>query len=415
MKKLTVLFVLLATLAAFGSVFAQTGAPLDMTVAEPYLGTWFMSELCGQGQCMDAAMLGMSGMSVEFKDDATMSVVAGGEEAGSVPWYTENGVAYACNGGEESECTWLPMSITDEGKLSMGDETSSLVLIRDEIKPFGTADVKADAVYEDFQGEWFLESMLSEGVSVSASMFGMQGKLTIREDTLDFSVTNPMTPEMSEGAEGVSYELKDGAITAEVADGEKTETVTFVYHIDDSIVLAMEEGNLVFVREENLTTGPSLMDMLSEAFSEGADVSEAKKYVNLGSTDYRIGIPADYAEGELTEEDIADDMKAYWRSESNPMDFDVYQFPREGQTYLEYARSEAADYGVAEDDVEDWQINGIDMAKYNSSEEYDGNTFPCVTWTWEAGDDFLQIVFWLDGEGAEDLADEIMFSIELAE
>ena len=70
MKKITILFVLFAVLAAFGTVFAQAGAPLDMTVAEPFLGTWFMSELCGQGQCMDAAVLGMSGMSVVFKDEA---------------------------------------------------------------------------------------------------------------------------------------------------------------------------------------------------------------------------------------------------------------------------------------------------------------------------------------------------------
>ena len=408
MKKITILFVLFAVLAAFGTVFAQAGAPLDMTVAEPFLGTWFMSELCGQGQCMDAAVLGMSGMSVVFKDDATMAVALGGEEQGAVPWYTENGTAYACNGGE-NECVWLPMSITEDGKLSMGDETSSMILIREEIKPFGTAEAKADAAYEDFKGEWFLESMISEGVSIPASMFGMQAKLVVREDSLDFSLTNPMNPEEKDGQENAGYEIKDGTLTVVFTDGESSETVTMQYHADDSVVVSMTDGNLVFVREENLTTGPSLLDMLGEALTEGA--AAPGKDVEIGSTGFHISIPEDYAEVELTEKDIADDMIAYYRSDSNAMDFDIYQFPTEGQSYMDYARTEAAEYGVKADDVEDWQVNGIDIAKYYSTEEYDGESYPCVTWIFEAGDDFLEIAFWLDGEGAEDLADRIIFSL----
>ena len=408
MKKITILFVLLAALAAFGTVFAQAGAPLDMTVAEPFLGTWFMSELCGQGQCMDAAVLGMSGMSVVFKDDATMAVALGGEEQGAVPWYTENGTAYACNGGE-NECVWLPMSITEDGKLSMGDETSSMILIRDEIKPCGTAEAKAEAAYEEFKGGWFLESMISEGVSIPASMFGMQAKLVIREDSLDFSLTNPMNPEEKDGQENAGYEIKDGTLTVVFTDGESSETVTMQYHADDSVVVSMTDGNLVFVREENLTTGPSLLDMLGEALTEGT--AAPGKDVEIGSTGFHISIPEDYAEVELTEKDIADDMIAYYRSDSNAMDFDIYQFPTEGQSYMDYARTEAAEYGVKADDVEDWQVNGIDIAKYYSTEEYDGESYPCVTWIFEAGDDFLEIAFWLDGEDAEDLADRIIFSL----
>ena len=408
MKKITILFVVLAALAAFGTVFAQAGAPLDMSVAEPFLGTWFMSELCGQGQCMDASLLGMSGMSVVFKDDATMAVALGGEEQGAVPWYTENGKAYACNGGE-NECVWLPMSITEDGKLSMGDETSSMILIREEIKPFGTAETKADAAYEDFKGEWFLESMISEGVSIPASMFGMQAKLVVREDSLDFSLTNPMDPEEKDGQENAGYEIKDGTLTVVFTEGESSETVTMQYHADDSVVVSMTDGNLVFVREENLTTGPSLLDMLGEALTEGA--AAPGKDVEIGSTGFHISIPEDYAEVELTEKDIADDMIAYYRSDSNAMDFDIYQFPTEGQSYMDYARTEAAEYGVKADDVEDWQVNGIDIAKYYSTEEYDGESYPCVTWIFEAGDDFLEIAFWLDGEGAEDLADRIIFSL----
>ncbi|MBQ6504016.1 MAG: hypothetical protein IJI57_08915 [Flexilinea sp.] len=408
MKKLFILFAALVILAAFGSVFAQTDAPLDMTVAEPFLGTWYMSELCGQGQCMDASALGMSSMAVEFKDDKTMTVAMGEEEAGAVPWYTENGTAYACNGSEEEGCIWLPMNITEDGKLSMGDDTSSMVLIRDEIKPFGTAEVKADASYEDFQGEWFLESMISEGVTIPASMFGMQAKLVIREDGFDFSLTNPMSPEESDGVENAAYELKDGSITAEINDGDKTETVTMEYHIDESVVMSMEEGNLVFVREENLTTGPSLLDMFSE--SMGGESANSGNRVEIGTTGLSILIPEDYVSGELTEEDIADDMIAYYYSDAHLMDFDIYQFPSEGQSLEEYARAEAAEYGVEE--ITWWGLNDIEGARYYSSEEYDGQTFPCVTYILVAGDDFAEIAFWLDGEDAEDLADNIIYSLK---
>ncbi len=408
MKKLTVMFVLLAALAAFGSVFAQVGAPLDMTTAEPFLGTWFMSELCGEGQCIDAAMWGMSGMSVEFKDDATMIVAFNEEEQGAIPWYTENGVAYACSGSEESDCTWLPLSITEDGKLSMGDEASSMLLTRDEIKPFGTAEVKADAAYEDFQGEWFLESMMSEGATFPASLFGMQAKLVIREDSLDYSLTSLMSPEESQGQENAAYEIKDGTLTVVFTDGEEPETVTMQYHLDDSIVVSTEAGNLVFVREENLSTGPNLLDMLSQAMAEGEAAGDE---IEIGTSGYRITIPEGYTAGELTEEDIADDQIAYYRSDANPMDFDIYQFPAEGQTYMDFARSQAAEYGVNADDVEDWQVNGIDIAKYKSTEEFEGQSYPCVTWIFEAGDDLVEIGFWLDGEGAEDLADQIIFSL----
>ena len=409
MKKFIVFFVLSIVLAAFPSVFAQTDAPLDMAVAEPFLGTWYVTEICGQGQCMDAGMLGMSGMTVDFKEDSTMAVAMGEEEAGAVPWYTENGVAYACNGSEEGGCTWLPMSLTDEGKLSMGDETSSLVFTRSEVKPFGAAETKADAAYEDFQGEWFLESMMAEGASIPASMFGMSGSLVIRENSLDLSISGSMDPNGNENLTGISYDLKNGTISAEIKNGDKTQTVTMTYHVDESIVMTMEDGNLVFVREENVTKGPSLIDLLSEAMTEGA---AAGNEIEIGTTGIRITIPEDYVPGELTEEDIADDMIAYYRSDSNLMDFDIYQFPTEGKSYMEYAREEAADYGVGADDVEDWQINGINLAKYYSTEVFEENSFRCVTYILEAGDDFAEIAFWLDGEGAEDLADQIILSIK---
>jgi hypothetical protein len=301
------------------------------------------------------------------------------------------------------------MSITEEGKLNMGDETSSLVFVRDEIKPFGTADAKTDAAYEDFRGEWFLEAMMADGASIPVSMFGMSGTLVIREESLDLAISGSMDPNGNDNLTGISYELKDGTISAEINDGKKTETVAMTYHVDESIVMSMEEGNLVFVREENLTTGPSLMDMYSEAIAEGGGTMGIGKDVEIGTTGIHINIPEDYVEGELTEKDIANDMIAYYRSDNHLMDFEIYQFPTGGKSLDDYAVEEAAEYGV--EDVEFWTINDFEVRKYYSNEEYDGESFPCVTYIFEAGDDFAEIAFWLDGDGAEDLANQIIFSL----
>ena len=56
----------------------------------------------------------------------------------------------------------------------------------------------------------------------------------------------------------------------------------------------------------------------------------ATKALPLGTSAYTLEIPAGYEEGELTEEDIADDMVAYLLSPDSLLDFGVYQFAKEG-------------------------------------------------------------------------------------
>ena len=138
----------------------------------------------------------------------------------------------------------------------------------------------------------------------------------------------------------------------------------------------------------------------------------ATQLFQLGTSAYTIEIDADFVEGELTEEDIADDMVAYMQSPTTLLDFDVYQFAREGypDTLAAFVEEEAADYDATEV-VTDGNINGIDIAWYRATEEYEGQSYTTLTYVLEDGDDFVEITFWLDGEDAEAEADAIIHTL----
>ena len=133
------------------------------------------------------------------------------------------------------------------------------------------------------------------------------------------------------------------------------------------------------------------------------------KVFQLGTSAYTVEIPDSFEEGELTEEDTADDMVAYMQSADTLLDFDVYQFSKDGypETLAAFVEAEAEEYGATEI-VTDGNINGIDVAWYRASEEYEGQTYTTLTYALEDGDDFVEIAFWLDGEDAEAQAQAII-------
>ena len=51
------------------------------------------------------------------------------------------------------------------------------------------------------------------------------------------------------------------------------------------------------------------------------------------------------------------------------------------------------------------------MSLRNATEESDGADYNTVTFIVEDGDNFVEIVFWLDGENAADIVDAIIGSI----
>lgn len=135
----------------------------------------------------------------------------------------------------------------------------------------------------------------------------------------------------------------------------------------------------------------------------------ATKVFQLGTSAYTIEIPESYAEGELTEEDVADDMVAYLLSPDSLLDFDVYQFSKEGypDSLADFAAQEAAEYAAAEV-VTDGEINGIAAAWFRATETFDGLEYATLTYVLEDGGDYVEIAFWLDGEDAEAQAQAII-------
>ena len=152
----------------------------------------------------------------------------------------------------------------------------------------------------------------------------------------------------------------------------------------------------------------------NEVPEEGDEQNTSQtRVLQLGTSVYTIEIPSGYREGELTEEEIRDDMVAYLRSPDTLLDFDVYQFSKEGypEDLAEYAGQEAAEYESAFDVVTDLDINGIDAASYRAREIYDGQEYETLTYILDGGNEFVEVVFWLDGEEAEIQAQEIIGSL----
>lgn len=140
-----------------------------------------------------------------------------------------------------------------------------------------------------------------------------------------------------------------------------------------------------------------------------AETAAGTKVFQLGTSVYTVEIPDSFIEGERTEEDIADDQVAYMHSPDTLLDFDVYQFGKEGfpEKLADFAKEEAEEYNATEV-VTEGNINGIDAAWYRAVETYDEAEYTTLTYALEDGDQYVEIVFWLDGENAEQEAQAII-------
>lgn len=154
-----------------------------------------------------------------------------------------------------------------------------------------------------------------------------------------------------------------------------------------------------------------LLCLMLLAACAAAEAAGTKTF-RLGTSAYTIEIPEDYVEGERTVEDIEDDMVAYLQSPESLLDFDVYQFSKDGYpgALADFTAEEAAEYEAAEV-VTDGEINGIAAAWYRATETYEGQTYATLTYVLEDGDDYVEIVFWLDGDSAEEEAQAIIATL----
>lgn len=188
--------------------------------------------------------------------------------------------------------------------------------------------------------------------------------------------------------------------TVEEYEGEEYDTLTYILDADEDFV------EIVFWLDGEGTDAEA-------AAIIGSLVTVEPNTIRLGTTAYSITLPVGYMEGGISDEDIADDQIAYWYSIDSLLDIDIYQFDKDGMELQEYAEYEAEDYGDYAEEVVVGEVNGITAAWYYALEEYEEDSYNTVTYILDAGDDFMEIVFWLDGENAEAETAEILNTLTM--
>ncbi len=130
--------------------------------------------------------------------------------------------------------------------------------------------------------------------------------------------------------------------------------------------------------------------------------------LQLGSSNYSVRIPPAYRNGEVTIEEVQANQVAYYFSPDSEMDFDIYQFPRPypEMSLAEYTKKLAADFNGSK--ARTRTVNGIEVGTYQSREFYDGIEYDVMSALIEDGEDYVEVVFWLDGENAEQEATAIL-------
>ena len=151
---------------------------------------------------------------------------------------------------------------------------------------------------------------------------------------------------------------------------------------------------------------------------EATDILKTLSHVEtydlqLGTSPFYLTVPDGYKPGPVTEEEAADDMVGYYYNDTTPLDFDVYQFGKDGYTLEKYAIEEANRYEAERVDYR--TINGIDLAFYYSYEESEGEMYTVANYLFENGNEFMEVAFWLDGEIAVKQTDRILSTLKRAD
>lgn len=148
-----------------------------------------------------------------------------------------------------------------------------------------------------------------------------------------------------------------------------------------------------------------------EASAPQAAAAPVMMQLQLGSSNYSVNIPGSYRNGEVTIEEVQANQVAYYYSPYSDMDFDIYQFtkPDPEMNLEEYTKKSADDFNG--NNARTRMINGIEVGTYLSREFYDGIEYDVMAALIEDGDDYVEVVFWLDGENAEQEANDILFSL----
>ena len=216
---------------------------------------------------------------------------------------------------------------------------------------------------------------------------------------------------MIEAMDKAEEEAEEGGEEApEAADGAAAGGETAVNATaEDAMEALAQDGQ---TPAEAVTTNDAAEG--EKAVDEAGD--EETKTIRLGTSAFVLTVPAGFTEGEMTQEDIDDDQVAYYYSNETPLDFDVYQFSKDGypNALAEYAAEEVTGYNEVSQLVTDGEVNGIPAAWYRTVEVYQDTSFNTLTYIMDGGDEYVEIVFWLDGENADAEADAIIRTLSIS-
>lgn len=135
--------------------------------------------------------------------------------------------------------------------------------------------------------------------------------------------------------------------------------------------------------------------------------TQEDKYTQLGTSGFSIKLPDGYKN---TDDDFDEDQVAYYCKDDESIDFDVYQWEKDGKYVLEEeANYFAEEYGTTASEI---VINGISGMKYTSLEEYNGDTYTVINYMFDDGENIVELCFWtINTEEELAAADEIINSI----
>ena len=238
--------------------------------------------------------------------------------------------------------------------------------------------------------------------------------LAMPQDELDQWIGKTGQDLLDAGWKYNGYHSDETGIHICMVNGEFQYQISFAEELAMTQVFGEQPENMV----SSTVTG-IVFDGKSYNFNKGDYITQPETEQKVGTNVYQLGtsvytirIPDSFTEGNRTEADIRDDMVAYMRSDETLLDFDVYQFTKEGRpdSLAAYAEQEAAEYNAFEV-VTGKNINGIDVAWYRAKETYDGKEYTTLNYLFEDGDQYVEIAFWLDGETAEAEAQEIISTL----
>ena len=270
----------------------------------------------------------------------------------------------------------------------------------------GTSGLTMDIPESYAQGEISAEDTDESQVAYYAS----------EESKVDFDVyqwakADGETLESAAAEEAAEYEAE--AVAAEfngvkgmyyeaVEESEGTEYTTASYIFENGDFFA----EIVFWMDGE-TAAEEVSAMLNTiAVADSGALTKEGTEIVLGTSALKITTPFVYVAGEITAEDTNENQVAYYASEESKVDFDVYQWTKaEGETLESAAAEEAAEY---EAEAVAAEFNGVPCMYYEAVEESDGVEYKTVTYIAEDGNDFVEIVFWLDGDNAQETVNSII-------